>query len=664
MKKFFSFFVLAFMFLNAFSQTIVGTTPENKNVILEEFTGIHCGFCPQGHAIAQSIKDAHPDDVFLINIHVGPYASPSAGEPDFRTSFGTSIANQSGLTSYPAGTVNRHLFSGLSQGSGTAMNRVSWTNASNQTLAMASYVNVGVEASINLETRELTVHVEAYYTDNSPVSTNKLNVVLLQDNTLGPQSGGDMGNEYNHMHRLVHMITGQWGEEITTTVAGTFVDRTYTYTIPADYHSISAEFLDLKVVAYIAEGNQEIISGNGCNPTFTNFAYQNDAFLRDITVPENICEGITPSIKVQNLGSETITELTITTKINNEVPIVIDWTGEILPLLNQTIELDEISFLGLNENTITVTINEDENLENNIATTTIERILATETVYLTLVTDAYGSECTWNVKNSAGTTVYSGGPYGNGVTINETFTLPQGCYVFNLIDSYGDGGGAVTLKDDTNLIIYNTNGTYGAGASTDFHTGLLELAAVFSIAETDVPVDEPIIITFNSEIRLPNDELITNVNELITFVNNDAKSDVPFTAEISNNSVITITPDAELASLTSYTITIATESVENFSDVLLAEDVTKTFVTKETIGLNKTNNNINIYPNPTKDYFIVTNSSNSKLTIYNTLGINVLETNILNDEFRVDLSNLTQGSYIINITSDKQNESRIITIVR
>jgi len=668
MKKFFSLFVLAFMVVSVFAQTIVSTEPENKNVILEEFTGIHCGYCPQGHAIAQSIKNAHPDDVFLINIHVGSYATPGAGEPDFRTPFGTAIGNQSALTGYPAGTVNRHVFTGLSMTTGgTAMGRGSWTNASNQTLAMASYVNVGVEATIDVQTREITVHVEAYYTGNSPQSTNKLNVALLQDNTLGPQSNGGLGDEYVHNHRLIYMITGQWGEEISTTTSGTLVDRTFTYTIPAAYNNLPAELGDLKIVAFVAEGNQEIISGNGCTPTFINFTSQNDAFVKSIKVPESICEGVfTPTVKIQNLGSDTIKALTITAKMNNEVPVVLEWTGEIAPLKNLSLELDEITFLTLTENNFSVFVNEDDNNENNIVTETIDRIQATETVYLTLYTDIYGSECTWNVKNSAGQTVYSGGPYADNIkdTINVTFTLPQDCYVFNLMDSYGDGGDDVTLKDDANLTIYYTNGAYGTGESTNFGTGAIDLAAVFSIPEITVPVNEPIIITFNSEIRLPNDDLITNPAEIITFVNNDAKSDVPFTAEIVNNSVITITTDTELTGLTSYTITILAESVENFQDILLENDVTKTFVTKEIIGINEVKNNINIYPNPANDYFIITNSIDSKLTIYNTLGVNVFETFINNNEFRIDLSSLTQGSYIINIMSEKQNESKIITIVK
>ena len=80
----------------AISQTFVSTSPENKNVILEEFTGISCQFCPDGHKIAQDLKNLYPNDVFLINIHTGGYASPQGSGTDFNTPFGTSLANQAG----------------------------------------------------------------------------------------------------------------------------------------------------------------------------------------------------------------------------------------------------------------------------------------------------------------------------------------------------------------------------------------------------------------------------------------------------------------------------------------------------------------------------------------------------------------------------------------
>lgn len=77
MKKVFTFTSSLLFTIGFFAQTFVSTTPENKNVVLEEFTGIHCGYCPNGHVVAQGISDNNPGDVVLVNIHVGSYAAPN-----------------------------------------------------------------------------------------------------------------------------------------------------------------------------------------------------------------------------------------------------------------------------------------------------------------------------------------------------------------------------------------------------------------------------------------------------------------------------------------------------------------------------------------------------------------------------------------------------------
>ena len=134
--------LITFLSLSVFSQTLVSTDPENKNVILEEYTGIHCVWCPSGHEIAQALQDNNPGDVYLINIHVGGFANPGNGEPDFRTPFGSAIANEAGVPFYPSGSINRHVFSG----GVSAMDRNDWNAAANTTMGQGSYVNVGVEA--------------------------------------------------------------------------------------------------------------------------------------------------------------------------------------------------------------------------------------------------------------------------------------------------------------------------------------------------------------------------------------------------------------------------------------------------------------------------------------------------------------------------------------
>jgi len=64
MKKNYIFtFILLLSIVGISAQTIVSTTAENKNAIVEESTGIHCSYCPDGHAMLNQIVDQNPDDV-------------------------------------------------------------------------------------------------------------------------------------------------------------------------------------------------------------------------------------------------------------------------------------------------------------------------------------------------------------------------------------------------------------------------------------------------------------------------------------------------------------------------------------------------------------------------------------------------------------------------
>lgn len=260
MKKIVLPFLMILMIVNGlFAQVLVSTNPQLKNVILEEYTGIHCTYCPDGHAIAQSIADANPGRVVLINIHQGSFSVPSAGEPDYRTPFGDALAGQTALTGYPSGTVNRHLFNGATT---TALGRSAWGAAATSIMTEVSPVNVGIESAYDAPTRTLTITVEVYYTSASPLPTNYLNVVLLQDSIYGPQTGGNMGNNYHHKHMLRHMITGQWGDTINNTAQGRLVSRTYTYTVPTAYNSVNCLVEDCHIGVFVSESHQEVYSGD------------------------------------------------------------------------------------------------------------------------------------------------------------------------------------------------------------------------------------------------------------------------------------------------------------------------------------------------------------------------------------------------------------------
>ncbi|MCD4665451.1 MAG: Omp28-related outer membrane protein [Bacteroidales bacterium] len=248
--------LLTLSWVNA--QTLVSTDPQPKNAVLEEFTGIHCGYCPDGHAIAAALLENNPGRVVVIAIHQGSFAQPSGGEPDYRTPWGDALANQSGLTGYPNGTVNRHIF----MAGHTAMSRGDWTPSAHEIMQEISPVNVGIMSQYDDVTRELTVNVELYYTSDAAEATNFINVALIQSHIFGPQTGGGAGNNYEHMHMLRDLITGQWGEEVSPTTAGTLIEKTYTYTVPEDFIDVPVIVEDCDIAVFVTETHQEILSGD------------------------------------------------------------------------------------------------------------------------------------------------------------------------------------------------------------------------------------------------------------------------------------------------------------------------------------------------------------------------------------------------------------------
>ena len=94
-------------------------------------------------------------------------------------------------------------------------------------------------------------------------------------------------------------------------------------------------------------------------------------------------------------------------------------------------------------------------------------------VDLAIMLDNYPSETTWNLKNSSGATIASGGPYSTaGGSVNQTFTLTTGDYTFTILDSYGDGiccsygQGSYSLTSGGVTIV--SGGSFGASEVTAF----------------------------------------------------------------------------------------------------------------------------------------------------------------------------------------------------
>ena len=462
------------------TDTIVSTNVTNKNAILEEYTGVNCGYCPDGHRIANGIAAANPGRFFAINIHTGDFA------PQYTTAFGSALANQTGLTGYPAGTVNRHVFSG----SYTTLNRGNWSGAVDMILAQEAPVNVAARCTIDYATRLMTVTVQAYYT-GATTSSNMLNVAVVQNNILGPQSGMStnpgqvVGNQYNHMHMLRHMITGQWGDQITETATGTFVERTYTWQIPATIGNngstdpsatcpVAVMPEDLEVICFVTEGHQEILNGCEAEMTIVNGAVN---IYNVAAHPQVSC---TPQIgaiaQITNPTEDAVSSLEITYTLNgashtHTANVNIPAFGKVdveLPYITEGITA------GTNYTVdCQITKVNGETFSGNHSELTTAFSAAKDVdgrLFVTLTCDKYGSETSWAFKDMAGNVIQHGGPYANANNTKKYYfaLVPPstGCYVFEVYDEYGDGinsgYGAGSIKcEDRHGLIDNNNGKFG-----------------------------------------------------------------------------------------------------------------------------------------------------------------------------------------------------------
>jgi len=478
MKKFLSLLLIACITATLFGQTIVSTTPSNKNVILEEFTGTNCQYCPDGHKVAAQIMANNPGRAWAINIHQGGY---SGNSPQYKTDWGNALANQYGVNSYPAATVNR--------GSSWSSSRTQWTSWANQILSESSPVNVAATGTINYATRHLSLLVEVYYTGNAAQTTNKLNVALLQNEIIGPQSGMALypemivGSQYRHMHMLRDFLTGQWGMDVAPTTTGSFWSHTFEYDIP-EYVTYSGSPItnvpiileDLEFIVYIAENQKTILSGAKANITYTDLPSIAGKVVAVTEIPVINCSSDAGAyVKLRNTGQNPVTSVEINYTVAGGTPTSLVWNNRtIASMATDTVHLP-IFQIQINQSQ---TVKAELVKINDVAITPSSKSVnikkevvqgADSEMKLVIKTDQYGTECSFKIYREDGTVLTQGGPFTNAVVEREFDFLPnvKGCYRLEVKDTYGDGmpGGYIKILNSSGTQIY-----YAAGNS---YTSLL-----------------------------------------------------------------------------------------------------------------------------------------------------------------------------------------------
>ncbi len=205
---------------------------------------------------------------------------------------------------------------------------------------------------------------------------------------------------------------------------------------------------------------------------------ENDASISGITgFPASSCEStFNPQVQLTNSGSLALTSVNINYQLDNGPVTTQQWTGNLISLNSETINLPSVTttsgphsfrvFTSDPNNT------EDDNPDNDERTATFQ--VNNNALTLTLRTDNYPSETSWSIRDDQGATLAAGDSYSNAnTTYTENFCLPNGCFTFQIDDSFGDGiccstgSGNYRLTDaDGNILA--EGGDFSSSESTEF----------------------------------------------------------------------------------------------------------------------------------------------------------------------------------------------------
>lgn len=212
-------------------------TPQDRRVLIEEFTGVRCVQCPQGSLEIKNLKSIYGERLVAVSIHAGSLANPySQSQYDFRTDEGENLLNFLGIPEgFPTGVINRKLFPG--QPDLQLETAGAWAGRIVSELEIDALITLDIENTWNETDRSLQVHVIGGAIDRIGEEI-KLTVLITESNITDTQMVPLEGiiDDYVHNHVLRKSLTAFDGDIIATSLnVGEFIDEEYAFSLPENW---------------------------------------------------------------------------------------------------------------------------------------------------------------------------------------------------------------------------------------------------------------------------------------------------------------------------------------------------------------------------------------------------------------------------------------------
>jgi hypothetical protein len=186
-----------------------------KQILIEEFTGHKCGYCPEGDETIELLKDLYCDHVIVVSFHTGTFAETnSSGQYtyDYRTEEGNTISSYFSPSEYPSAIINRKEF-----GTSILQGQTNWASSVAELLEQKPVIDINIDASFDSNSRDLNIDIDVVFIEAMNEKL-MLSVYFVEDSIVSWQKDYSQNPSdiefYSHNHVFRDAINGPWGDEI------------------------------------------------------------------------------------------------------------------------------------------------------------------------------------------------------------------------------------------------------------------------------------------------------------------------------------------------------------------------------------------------------------------------------------------------------------------
>lgn len=462
----------------------VSTEPAPAHILLEEFTGLHCSYCPQAHVIANNLTYVAGENVHVMAVHVGNLAAPAGSEVDLRCKYGQTLFSWQGESGMPSGNINRTKFSECI-GESYSLPRTYWAAVAKRLMKSGpAPVNLFAEAHLDTLTRNMEIVVEGYmvWEVSQPLY---INVAITENFVPGTQAGNPI-QPYLHRHVLRDLVTGLNGDSIRATERkeGIFFRRTYNYKLPETYNNREPNMANLACLAFVTDSGYTVI--NSTETEVESVAKAPLDYLQiNLHALEKIYGGSVFEVYVVNPSDELVDNLEFTLDIDGETrPYTLN-DVQVFPKTESVVYLktdfEASGFQNTNVYTLRLIKANGREVKSNMVKDSFKKplLLSSSSFKVSFLSDLFGSENTLCITKENGDTVYSAGPFEDGVSkVYESEQIdaePGEVYTLRVRDAFRDGAfempegtdagdvyTQIRLKTASDSVFYTASvGTYG-----------------------------------------------------------------------------------------------------------------------------------------------------------------------------------------------------------